>query len=286
MPYGRIFSVPVTILILGGLLTPGCALLQSLLGPQPTPTASVAGVRITDFSLTGATLAFDVAIKNPYTVPLPLVNIDYALSSQTLSFLQGQAALEGTIPAGESKTVTLPAKVVFLDLLKILQGVKPGALIPYHGAFGLSVNAPVVGTLRLPLDKDGELPVPAPPNVSVSSVKWQNVSLAGATGLLLLKVGNPNAFAFDLAGLDYDFKLGGVDLAKGGLTNAASLAAGAAQEIGINLSVSTAQAGLGILQLVQGQSSAYSLGGALAIGTPFGPLRIPLALTGQVPFLR
>ena len=29
------------------------------------------------------------------------------------------------------------------------------------GAFGFSVNAPVVGTLRLPLEKDGELPVAA-----------------------------------------------------------------------------------------------------------------------------
>jgi LEA14-like dessication related protein len=274
------------ILLLGCLLAlPGCALLQSLLGPTPTPTASVSGVHIADFSLTGATLVFDVAIKNPYTVPLPLVNVDYALSSQSQSFLQGQAPLEGTIPAGESKTVSLPAKVVFLDLLKILQGVRPGAVIPYHGAFGFSVNAPVVGTLRLPLEKDGELPVPTAPSVSVTSVTWQNMSLSGATGLLKLKVANPNSFALDLAGFDYDFKLGGVDLAKGGLTNPARLAAGAAQEIGIKLSVSTARAGLGILQMVQGQSSGYSLSGALAIGTPFGPLRIPLALTGQVPFL-
>jgi LEA14-like dessication related protein len=282
----RTMNAPLTILLLGCLLAPGCALLQSLLGGTPTPTASVAGVHIAEFSLIGATLVFDVAIKNPYTVPLPLVNIDYALSSRTQSFLQGQAALEGTIPAGESKTVSLPAKVVFLDLLKILQGVKAGSVIPYHGAFGLSVNAPVVGTLRVPLEKEGELPVPTAPTVSVSSVTWQNMSLSGATGLLKLKVGNPNSFAFDLAGFEYDFKLGGFDLAKGGLTNAASLAAGAAQEIGINFSVSTAQAGLGLLKMVQGQSSGYSLGGALAIGTPFGPLRIPLALTGQVPFLR
>jgi len=280
-------GVRTVVLLLGGLLAlPGCAFLQGLLGPLPTPNASVTGVRVTDFSLTQLTLVFDTKITNPYTVPLPLVNIDYTLASQGQPFLQGQAPLEGTIPAGESNTVSLPAKVVFLEVLKVLPNVRPGALIPYHGTLGLSVNAPALGTLRLPIEKEGDLPVPAPPNVSVTSVTWQNLSLAGATGLLKMRVANPNTFAFDIAGLDYDIKLGNFDLAKGGLVNAASLAAGAAQEIGINVSVSTARAGLAILQMVQGQSSAYSLGGAIAIGTPFGPLRIPLAHTGQVPFMR
>jgi LEA14-like dessication related protein len=256
------------------------------LGPTPKPTVTVSGVRITDLSLSDVNLVFDLTITNPYAVPLPLVNIDYALASQAQPFLQGQAALQGTVPTSGSKTVSLPAKVVFLDLLKALQGVRPGAQVPYHATLGLSVDAPVLGTLRLPVEKDGLLPIPAAPNVSVASVTWQNLSLAGATGLLKMRVSNPNSFAFDVAGLDYDIKLGKFDLAKGGLTNAASLAAGAAQDIGINVSVSTAQAGMAIVQMLEGKSSGYSLGGALSIGTPWGPLRIPLAVSGQVPFLR
>jgi LEA14-like dessication related protein len=265
---------------------PGCALLESLLGPAGQPTASVTGVRIADLSLQELTLVFDVAVKNPYTVPLPLANIDYAFASQGQPFLKGQAALQGTIPAGQSKTLSLPAKVVFVDLLRFLQSVRPGAIIPYHATFGLSVNAPVLGTVRLPLEKQGTLPVPAPPAVSVASVGWKNVSLAGATGVLALRVTNPNAFAFDVAGLDYDIKLAGFPLAKGGLVNAAHLAAGAAQELGINVSVSTAQVGMAIVQFAQGRSSSYSLGGSLALGTPFGPLRVPVSVTGQVPFVR
>ncbi|MBN2576912.1 MAG: LEA type 2 family protein [Deltaproteobacteria bacterium] len=265
---------------------PGCALLQSLLGSTPKPTASITGVRIADFSLNDLTLVFDMAVNNPYQVDLPLVNVDYSLASQSKPFLQGQAPLQGSIPAGKSKTLSLPAKIVFVDLIKALQGVKAGSSVPYKGSLGLSVNAPVLGALRLPLEKEGQLPVPAAPDVSVPSVTWKNVSLAGATGLVKMRVRNPNSFAFDVAGLDYDIKLGDFNLAKGGLTNAASLAAGAAQEIGINVSVSTAQAGMAIVKMLQGQSSGYSLGGTIAIGTPFGPLRIPLAVKGQVPFLR
>jgi LEA14-like dessication related protein len=280
-------AVPALGLLLGCLFAlPGCALLQSLLGSTSRPTASIIGVRITDFSLRDLTLVFDVAINNPYQVDLPLVNVDYSLASQSTPFLQGQAPLQGSIPAGQSKIVSLPAKIVFLELIKALQGVKAGTSVPYKGTLGLSVNAPVLGALRLQLEKEGQFPIPAPPEVSVPSVTWQNLSLTGATGLLKMRVRNPNSFAFDVARLDYDIKLGSFDLVKGGLAHPASLAAGAAQEIGINFSFSTAQAGLAILQVLRGQSSAYSLSGAIAIGTPFGPLRVPLALAGQVPFLR
>lgn len=282
MTRGCLRCLPI---LLGLALLPGCALLQSLLGSTQQPSAKVTDVRISELSLSELTLVFDVAITNPYTVPLPLVNIDYAVASQGKPFLQGQAALQGDVPAGQTKTVSLPAKVVFVELLKLLQSVRPGAIIPYHGTLGLSVNAPVLGALRLPLEKDGTLPVPAPPSVSIASVRWQQLSFAGVAGVLALRVANPNAFGFDVAGLDYDIKLGGHPLARGGLVQAASVAAGAAQELGIQVSLSTAQAGMGLLQLLQGQSSGYSLDGALSIGTPFGPLRVPLRVAGTVPFL-
>jgi LEA14-like dessication related protein len=276
-----------TTLLLAFLLAlPGCATLASLLGEQPKPQVTVTGVRIADLSLTDLTVVFDLTITNPYAVPLPLVNLDYALASGAQPFLQGQAPMQGTVPVSGSKTVSVPTKVVFLELLKVLQSVRPGAVLPYRATLGLSVNAPVIGTLRLPLEQDGQLPVPTAPNVSIPSIAWKSVSLAGVAGVLKLRVGNPNAFAFDVAGLDYDIKLGSFSLVKGGLTNAASLTAGGSQDIAINVAVSTAQAGLAIVRMLQGQGSGYSLGGALSLGTPWGPLRIPLATTGQVSFLR
>jgi LEA14-like dessication related protein len=276
-----------TTLLLAFLLAlPGCATLASLLGEQPKPQVTVTGVRIADLSLTDLTVVFDLTITNPYAVPLPLVNLDYALASGAQPFLQGQAAMQGTVPVSGSKTVSVPTKVVFLELLKVLQGVRPGALVPYRATLGLSVNAPVLGTLRLPIEKDGQLPVPTAPDVSIPSITWQSASLAGVAGVLKMRIGNPNAFAFDVAGLNYDIKLGSFSLAKGGLTNAASLGPGGSQEIAISVAVSTAQAGLAIVQMLQGKGSGYTLGGGLAIGTPWGPLNIPLAKSGQVPFLR
>ena len=38
-------------------------------------------------------------IENPYSAPLPLVNLDYALSSRGTAFLSGKADVQGTVPA-------------------------------------------------------------------------------------------------------------------------------------------------------------------------------------------
>jgi LEA14-like dessication related protein len=275
--------------ILSGLLLitlPSCAFLQSLMKLGPQPTAAIVGIRLTDLSLSDVSLVFDIAVRNPYAVPLPLANVDYKLSTQATQFLEGQAPIQGTVPANGSKTISLPVKITFAGLMKVVQGLKPGVLLPYKGTLGLSVNVPKVGPLRMPLEKEGQVPIPAVPNVSVTSVKWQHLSLSGATGLVKIKIGNTNQFPVNLANFQYVFKLGGLDMASGALTNPANLAAGAAQEIGINVSVSTAKAGMAIMNLLNGSSSQYTLGGALAIGTPFGPLNIPLSVSGQVPFLK
>jgi LEA14-like dessication related protein len=268
------------------LLLPGCALLQGLFGISQKPTAEVTGVRLADLSLTDITLIFDVTVKNPYTVALPVVNLDYKVASQAQPFLQGSTALQSSIPAGGSQVFPLSAKVVFLEVLKVLQSVRPGAMVPYQAELGISLDVPQLGRLRLPLQKDGQIPIPTIPDVSVASVNWQNLSLAGASGVLKIRVGNTNQFPVDISSFQYAFRVAGFDLARGALANAASLVPGASQEIGIGVNVSTAQAGLAIVRMLQGSGSPFTLGGALAVGTPFGPLNFPLNLSGNVPFLK
>lgn len=272
--------------VICGSVISGCAFLQAILSSAPRPSADISGVHLADLSLADITLVFDIAVKNPYSVPLPLTNVDYKLATQATTFLEGQAPIQGSVPASGEKTISLPTKISFAGLLKAVQGLRPGALVPYKGSLGLAVDVPQVGPLRLPLEKEGQLPIPAVPDVSVTSVKWQNLSLAGASGLVKIKIGNTNQFPIDLSAFQYAFKLGGFDLARGALTNAANLAAGGSQEIGINVAVSTAQAGLAVMQMLKGSSSQYSLGGSLGVGTPFGPLNVPVDVGGQVPFLK
>ena len=125
------------------------------------PTAKMTNLKFEDVALDSATLLFDVEVDNPYPVALPLLNMDYGLSTGAEPFLTGSADLQTTVPAKSKKTVSLPAKINYLDMLRALKSVRPGSEIPYRADIALSVDTPVLGVMSLPLKKEGQLVLPS-----------------------------------------------------------------------------------------------------------------------------
>ncbi len=155
-------KMPTVAVLMSLILFSGCQALDSLMQYEK-PTASLAGVSFGDVSLNEAQLLFNVEIKNPYALDLPLLNVDYDLQSSGHPLLNGKADLATTIPAKSSKTVTLPISFKYLDLLSALSNLKdvrPGSQIPYTAKVGLGLDSPIVGNMRLPLNKEGTLKVP------------------------------------------------------------------------------------------------------------------------------
>lgn len=144
----------------------GCETMNQVLNLQK-PTARMTGLKFQDVKLNSATLLFDVEVDNPYPVALPLMNLDYGLSSGAEPFLNGSAELQTTVPAKSKKIVSLPTNINYLDMLKALKGIKPGSKIPYKADLGLSVDAPTLGLMRLPLKKEGEIVLPTASDVDV-----------------------------------------------------------------------------------------------------------------------
>jgi len=99
-------------------------------------------------------------VGNPYSVSLPISDLDYALSSQGQQFLTGKTDVATAIPAGGSKTLGVPVKVSFSELIEAVKDARPGSTIPYHADLGLSADTPVFGTMRLPMAKDGQIDIP------------------------------------------------------------------------------------------------------------------------------
>jgi len=137
----------------------GCETIQEGLNLRK-PTARLTDLKIEDVKMDSATLLFDVEIENHYPVALPLTNFDYSLSSGAQKFLSGDAESQAAVPAKSSRTISLPAKFNYIEMLKALKGVRPGSTIPYGAELGLSVNTPGMGVIRLPLKKEGELMLP------------------------------------------------------------------------------------------------------------------------------
>jgi len=151
----------------------GCESMQKTLSLNK-PTGRLTGLKFEDVKLDSATLLFDVEIDNHYPVALPLTNFDYSLSSGTEKFLSGSAKSQTTVPAKSSKTISLPAKINYLEMLKALKGIRPGSKIPYNAELGLSVDTPALGLIRLPLKKEGELVLPTISETGIKDI-WDTI---------------------------------------------------------------------------------------------------------------
>ncbi|MFA5554224.1 MAG: LEA type 2 family protein [Phycisphaerae bacterium] len=154
------------------ILSLGCENVEDLFAARK-PKASLEGFKLQDVGLEAATLLFDVKIENPYPVALPLLNMDYTVFSGQDKLFAGDADIQSVIPAKQSKTISLPAKVGYLDLVRAFKDVRAGSKIPYKADLGLSVDTPALGELTLPLNKSGELVVPSVPKID--EIDWKQL---------------------------------------------------------------------------------------------------------------
>jgi LEA14-like dessication related protein len=266
-----------------------CAALTEQLQQLDKPTVRLVSAEPSDISLEALTLQFDVEVLNPYSVDLPLTKIDYAVGSKTQALLSGTQETQTNIPAKGSKVIPVSANVVFLEALEVLKGVSPGAVIPYRADLGFSVDAPGLGLLRLPVKKEGEMPIPTAPDVSVHNVSFKDVELSMASlsavgqAALQLEVGNTNQFPFDLSKLEYALNLGGTRVAGGTATSQGPIAAGETRVIEFPVEMALQNVGFGLINLLTGESADYGLAGDLGLDTPFGPISVPYTSSGETP---
>ncbi len=159
--------------VLVAILAAGCQSIQEVLNLQK-PGAKITGLKFADVKLDSAILLFDVQVENPYPVALPLLNMDYGLSSGANRFLSGSADLQATVPAKSTKAVSLPAGINYLEVLKALGGIRPGSEIPYQAELGLAVDTPGLGRITLPLKKDGRIVLPTISDIDVKDI-WNMI---------------------------------------------------------------------------------------------------------------
>jgi LEA14-like dessication related protein len=267
-------------------LVGGCQSMQDLIGGAPKPAAHVIGASIRGLSLENIVLLFDVEVENPYPTSLPLIDLGYSLASGGSKFLEGTIKPTGSIPARGKQVIQVPATVAFSSLFATLKGVKPGAIVPYTADFKLGVDAPVLGRLDVPLSKNGELPIPAVPQVELASLAIGKLSLDQMTASAKLQVKNTNQFPLDLKKLGVSFALGGLEVGSSKLANSVSLPAGQAITLEMPLSFSPRAVGIGLVNLLRGDQIAYKVSGSIDAATRFGPLSLPFSHIGNTPITR
>ncbi|MGQ0577568.1 MAG: LEA type 2 family protein [Betaproteobacteria bacterium] len=254
------------------LLVSGCQTLEGLLQSGAKPTARIIGTELKNLSLEKIDLVFNVEVGNPYAVDLPLLDLAYTVGIGGTNFLQGNIKPSGAVPARGASVIQLPARITYASLMRTLKGVRPGSVVPYKTDLIVSVDAAVAGRLALPLSKSGELPVPAAPEVELSSFDIARLGMDETKATAKLQVKNTNAFELNLSKLNIEIALGTTKVAKASLARSAKIAPGQSAAVDVPLSFSPRSFGVSVINLLRGNNAAYTLIGSLEAGTAYGPI--------------
>ncbi len=265
------------------LLACGCASVTDLLERSQikTPTARIIDVRLRNLDLRSADLDFDVEISNPLAVGVPLVDLEYSLATSGPPFVQGSSNLSGSVPARGSRVVSLPVAIDLLEVVRLVSGLRPGGVMDYTASLTINLDLPGGARTGLPLRKEGKLPIPSAPSVSVSSITWEQLTLSRAHGVVTLDVENTNSFPFDLDTLTYSLSLAGRQVSEGRTASPKSFSAGGRAPLGIPIDISPIELGSAFFGVLQGENAEYDLEGALAVRSAFGPIQMSFGGSGR-----
>ncbi|CAL5079627.1 unnamed protein product [Urochloa decumbens] len=244
------------------------------------PTADVTGIHIPHVSLEKIELIVDVLIANPNPVPIPLVDIEYSIESEERKLVSGTIPDAGTIHAHGSETVKIPFLLIYEDIRSTYKEITPGSIIPYKVRVVLHIDIPVIGRISIPLEKDGEIPVPYKPDVNIDKIKFEQFSFEESTAILHLNLDNKNDFDLGLNAMDYEVWLADVSIASAELKESTNIKKQEITTMNLPISFRPKDFGSAMWDMIRGKGTGYTIKGHIDVNTPFGHMKIPISKEG------
>lgn len=267
----------------------GCAALQDLVQIQK-PSIRVTSTKLTALNFEGLDLNLTFEIDNPNALAVSAEGFDYDFKLNGHSFVQGKESKAVSIPATGKGYVDLPVSLAFKDIYQTVVSLKNQDSTRYEISAGFNFNLPVLGPIRVPVSKQGDLPLLKLPKVSIRKFKVNRMGFTGADLELVLGVANPNAIPFQLKAMDYNFSVSQLSWVRGSIPEAISLAQKGEGSVTIPIQLDFLKMGQSIVQLVKGDTQLdYQLSGGLDLGSDldfFGDVRLPLDEAGKVKLLK
>ena len=147
-------SSNLLVILLTGLLLSGCAALR----PEP-PEVQLAGLTISDLSLSHANFLATLSLYNPNEAPLDIEGLEFALFLDEVRVASGKTAKAFSIPAEQTSTAALRLSASFLDLVRLGQKLKGLDEVPFRIAGGVKVGGPGFLWLTVPIASEGSIPL-------------------------------------------------------------------------------------------------------------------------------
>ena len=249
------------------------------------PTARLVDTRLANISFEQADLVFDLAVQNQNPFAINLAGLEYDLKIENRSLVSGITAQGLKIKPAATSTVELPVTLKFADLKKLPDELWQQDRFSYQLDSRFIVDLPVIGNYAIPVAKQGELPVPKLPRVSLNDVTVSKLSLSSAELVARVEIENPNAFDLVLTDFDYRLKINRQDWGQGSIQNNIRVPEKGRGTIDIPVKLDMLSMGRTVYQvLADRQAIEYQLSGAATLDTGLELLRnfrMPLDVEGK-----
>lgn len=140
-------------LLLGTMLT-GCATIR----PEP-PDVQLAGLTISDLSLSHANFLATLSVFNPNNSTLEIEGLEFALSLDEVQIARGATAKAFSIPAEQTGEASLRLSTSLLNLFRLTQKLRGLNEVPFRIAGQVKVGGPGFLWMTVPINSEGNIPL-------------------------------------------------------------------------------------------------------------------------------
>lgn len=258
------YVLPVFLMLLLTVLS-SCATLRDAANVQE-PDVRFSNMSIQTINFDGVTLLFDFDVTNPNRLDVAADGYNYEF------FINGQSFISGTqddrleIGRESTSTIQVPVSMTFSNLYESFRSVLRQDSISYRMDTAVSFSLPVIGSRTVPVQAEGNLPIPKVPRIQFGDFEMKRLSFSGAEVDISFLVNNPNPFGITLAGADYALKVNGKEWLDTSLGESYRVDGSDAHEITIPIKLSASQMGSALVEMMGGRKEfEYRLTGQARI---------------------
>jgi LEA14-like dessication related protein len=241
----------------------GCSWLRQMAASGfQKPSLAFKDASLSDVTLGGATVNLIFTVTNPNDAALSLAETDYKLSLDGKQVVGGKPPAGIRIPAKGSSDITLPASVKFADLAGSIAEFWRKEQANYRAEGHIGVDTPI-GIAALPFEKEGTVPLPKLPEISLGTPKIGQLGLTSARIDIPLVFANQNPFALPLGSVSGALRIAGADVGEIGAQPVGRVDAKGAKTVTLPVTIRFSQA-MAAARAIQEGRAHVALDGQLA----------------------
>ncbi len=123
------------------------------------PELSLKKIEVSDFSLTGASVLFQLELRNDNSFVINPSGLDFSIKLGGIEFSEGTSSNVSPVGEGDKTTLEIPVNISFLKLGRSAYQLLTTSSSGYELAGEMKFNVPKIGERSFPFQKTGKVPL-------------------------------------------------------------------------------------------------------------------------------